>query len=63
MLQKKLDYYRGQHCMKIFCEFLKEHVERIIYCEEKEAIPLTDEENESYLKQEVCHICKNKIYY
>ena len=21
-------------------------------------IPLTNEENESYLKQEVCHICK-----
>ena len=24
-------------------------------------ISLTDEENESYLKQEVCHICKNRF--
>ena len=26
-------------------------------------IPLTDEENESYIKQEVCHICKKKFIF
>ena len=57
--KNKLSHYRGQDNMKKFCEDLKKHVERIINCEKKkEMIPLTDEENESYLKQEVCHICK-----
>ena len=23
--------------------------------------PLTDEENESHIKQEICHICKKKL--
>ena len=26
-------------------------------------ISLTDEENESYLKQKVCHICKNEFIF
>ena len=44
--------------MKEFCMDLKEHAERIINCEKKEIIPVTDEENESYKNQKVCHICK-----
>ena len=47
--------------MKKFCETLKEHVEKIIICKKKEMIPLTDEENESYLKQEVSHTYKKII--
>ena len=26
-------------------------------------IPLTNEENESYIKQEVCHICKKEFIF
>ena len=33
---------------------------KIINYEEKEMIPLTDEENKSYEEQEVCHICKEE---
>ena len=44
--------------MKILYKDLKEHEKRIIYCNKKEMIPLTDEEKESYEKQKFCHICK-----
>ena len=47
--------------MKIFCKDLTEHATKIISYENKEMIPLTDEENKSYQKQKVCHIC-NKIF-
>ena len=33
----------------------------IINYKEKEMIPLTNEENESYEEQEVCHICIEKF--
>ena len=59
--KNKLDYCRGRDCMKKLCETLKEHVEKIIICKKKEMIPLTDEENESYLKQEVSHTYKKII--
>ena len=53
--KNKLDYYRGEDCMKVFCNVLKEHVERIKYWEKKEMIPemipLTEEENRSYENQ------------
>ena len=34
---------------------------KIINCEEKEGIPLTDEKNKSYEEQEACHIYKGKF--
>ena len=40
--------------MKGFCKDLKEHATKIINHEKKEIIPLTDEDNKSYKKQEVC---------
>ena len=33
--ENKLDYYRGEDCMKKFCEDLKEHVTRTINYEKK----------------------------
>ena len=59
----RLDYFRGHKCVKKFCKDLKEHATNIINYEKKEMIPLTDEENESYLKEEVCHVCKKRIYF
>ena len=33
--KNKLNYYRGEDCMKRFCKDLKEHVIKIINCEKK----------------------------
>ena len=33
---------------------------KVINYEEKEMIPLTDNENKSYDKQKICYICKIK---
>ena len=40
---------------------MKERAMKIINYEEKEMIPLTEEEKKSYKKQEVCHICEEKF--
>ena len=49
-------YYRGEDCMKIFCEDLKDQAMKIINYEKKEMIPLTNEEKETYENQKICHI-------
>ena len=54
--EDKLDYYRGQDCIEKLCKKLKERAMKIINYEEKEMIPLTDEENKSYEEKEICHI-------
>ena len=54
-------YYRGEDCMKIFCEDLKDQAMKIINYEKKEMIPLTDEEKESYENQKICHICEKEF--
>ena len=60
--ENKLDYYRGRDCIENLCKKLKEHEMKIITYEKKKMIQLTDEENRSYEEQEVCHICKKKLY-
>ena len=47
--------------MKIFRENLKKNAIKIINQENKEMIRLTFEKKQSYHKQKVCHICKNKF--
>ena len=59
--ENKLDCYKGEDCMERFCKDLREHAMKIINNEEKEMIPLTIEENKSYKKQNVCHICKKEF--
>ena len=59
--KNKLDCYRGKYCMERFCKDLKKGATKIINYEEKEMIPLTDEENKSYEKQKVCYICKKEF--
>ena len=59
--KNRLIYYRGQDCMKMLCRELKEHAKRIIYCEKKEIISLTDEENESDENLKFCYICKKRF--
>ena len=54
--KNKLNYYRGDDCMKKFC---REHSTKIINYEKKKMISLTTEEKVLYNKQKVCYICKN----
>ena len=46
--------------MEKFCKDLREHRMRIVNHEKTEMIPLTDEENKSYEKQNVFYIGKKK---
>ena len=57
----KRDCYRGKDCIEKICEDLRQHAMRIFNYENKEMIPLTDKETESYEKQKVCHICKKEF--
>ena len=62
--KNEFHYDRGSNSMKTFCFELKEHATKIINFEEKkEIIPLTNEKNDSYLKQEVFHICKKEFIF
>ena len=60
--KNKPDCYSGLDRMKRLCKDLKEHATKIInFGKKEEIIPLTNEENESYIKQMVCHICKKEF--
>ena len=54
-------YYRGEDCMKMFCEDLKDQAMKIINYEKKEMIPLTNEEKETHEYQKICYICKQEF--
>ena len=47
--------------MKEFCKDSKEYVMKIIICENKEMIPVTNKENKLYHKQKACHIYKKEF--
>ena len=49
--------------MKKFCSDLKELRTEIINFEQKEMIPLTDNENKFYEEPEECHICQKEFCY
>ena len=59
--KNKLDYYRGEDCMKKFCKDLREHATKIINCEKKKMIPLTIKEAIYHNKQKICYICKKEF--
>ena len=59
--EKKQTYYRGKNSMKRFCNDLIEHLTRISNYETKPMDPLTEEEEESYKNQELCHICEKEF--
>ena len=54
-------FYRGKDCIEKFCKDLKELGTEITNFEEKEMIPLTNKQIQSYEKQKVCHICKKEF--
>ena len=55
--------YRGRDCIEKFCKDLKELATKIINYEEKDMIPLTDNENKFYEEQKECYICKKEFCY
>ena len=59
--KNKLNYYRGDDCMKKFCKDLREHSTKIINYEKKKNILLTPEEKKDYDDQKVCYICKKEF--
>ena len=59
--KNKLDYYRGEDCMKKFCKDLREHATKIINYEKKKMISLAKKEKENHNKQKVCYICKKEF--
>ena len=59
--KNKLDYYRGDDCMKKFCKDLRTHATKIINYEKKKMISLTMEEKIHCNKQKICYICKKRI--
>ena len=59
--KNKLDYYRGDDCMKKFSKDVREHATKIINYEKKDMIPLTKKEEENHNNQNVCYICKKEF--
>ena len=49
--EDKHSFYRGKDCIKTFCSELKELGTKVVNYEQKEMIPLTDDENRYYEEQ------------
>ena len=59
--KNKLNYYRGENCMKKFCKDLKTHATKRIDYEKKKMMPLTIKEETYHNKQKICYICKKEF--
>ena len=59
--KNKINYYRGDDCMKKFCKDLREHAMKIINYKKKMMVSLTTEEKIHYNKQKICYICKKEF--
>ena len=51
--KNKLDYYRGEDCMKKFWKDLREHATKIINSEKTDMIPLIKKEEKNHNNQKV----------
>ena len=60
-MQNKHDVYRGKDCMKMFCEFLREHTIKKINFNKKKMNLLTKEQQESYKNEKICYISTEKF--
>ena len=61
--ENRYNRYRGRDCIKRFCSDLKELGTKIINHEQKDMLPLTDNENKFYEEQKKCYICKKEFCY
>ena len=59
--KNKLNYYRGENCMKKFYKDLRAHATKIINYEKKKMISLTLKEEIYHNKQKICYICKKEF--
>ena len=59
--KNKINYYRGDDCMKKFCKDLREHGIKIINYEKKRMISLATEGKIHYNKQKICYTCKKEF--
>ena len=59
--KNKINYYRGDNCMKKFCKDLREHAMKIVNYEKKRMVSLTTEGKIQYNKQKICYICKKEF--
>ena len=59
--KNKLNYFRGEDCMKKFCKDLRTHATKIINYEKKKMILLTIKEEIYHNKQKICYICKKEF--
>ena len=57
-IENKHDLYRGNNCMKEFCESLREQAMKIINFKRKKMKLLTKEQQESYENAKICYISK-----
>ena len=60
-IENKHDVYRGNYCMKKFCESLRDHTMKIINFKKKKMKLLTKEQQELYENAKDCCICKEKL--
>ena len=52
--KNKLNYYRGEDCLKKFFKDLREHATKIINYEKKDMIPLKKKEEKNHNNQKIC---------
>ena len=60
-MENKHDVYRSKNCMKKFCEFLREHIIKIINFKKKKMKLITKEQQESYENAKTCYNLKINI--
>ena len=61
-IENKQIVYRGEDCIKKFCESSREHAIKRINFEKKKIIPLTNEQKESHEKAKICYTCEKKFW-
>ena len=59
--KNKINYYRGDDCMKKFCKDLREQAMKIISYEKKRRVSLATKEKIHYNKQKISYICKKEF--
>ena len=59
--KNKLNYHRGDDCMKKFCRDLREHSTKIITYKKKKMISLTTKEEIYHNRQKICYIYKKEF--
>ena len=60
-IENNHNVYKGKHCIKKFCESLREHAMKIIKFEKKKMKSLLKEQRESYKNAKICYICKENL--